>query len=571
MIRLKAGETLIRQGDTDSDYYVLISGRLAVFVRDGQGAVVARGRVSPGESVGEMALLLDEPRSATVVARLDSELVHFPHKGFLNLVNAHPNAAMAIARLTVRRLQGIYSSRQKKESYPTIAVFSLTPGIDAGAIAHDLAAQLSTFGSSEIVKPGFAGLNFSDAPDFEQAARLTEVEERNLFTIYFATGGDDDWSRHCLQRSDLVLFCAGAGTEPKPGLESVAAFQQVDRNLVGRFDLLMVHAPDWNRQCGTQNWIARIAPVEHHHIRSGNRGDLARLGRIIAGTANNLVLSGGGAKSFAQLGALRAFAAAGIPIDRAGGSSMGAFVSALHCYNGSIDSLIRKTGEELKRHRPARDHTLPMISLLSGKRLLAVSTALCSDWIIEDLPLRFFCLSADLGDASQVEHFDGSVWTALRSSCALPGIAPPLLVGGRVLADGGILNNLPIDVMRRHFSGSTIAVDVAAYSQIRYGQKYEMQCPSGFEILRDKLNPFATKEPVPNILEILFRAATLSSQLHGQQSRETADLLITPPVQQFSVTDFDLFDELVEAGYRHTMSVLEATAKDPELKQKFWS
>src|ERR1700739_399251 len=64
LVRLPAGQTLIRQGDTDTDYYVLVKGRLSVFVRDGKGAVIARGRVYPGEGVGEMALLMNEPRSA---------------------------------------------------------------------------------------------------------------------------------------------------------------------------------------------------------------------------------------------------------------------------------------------------------------------------------------------------------------------------------------------------------------------------------------------------------------------------------------------------------------------------
>ena len=125
-----------------------------------------------------------------------------------------------------------------------------------------------------------------------------------------------------------------------------------------------------------------------------------------------------------------------------------------------------------------------------------------------------------------------------------------------MLADGGVLNNLPIDVMQNHFSGSLIAIDVACRSRLRYGSKYELQCPSGFEILWDKINPFARKEPIPNIMEVLFRAATLSSELHGRQWRERADLLITPPVQNFKVTDFARFDEIVDTAFRH-MEMLE--------------
>ena len=72
-----------------------------------------------------MALLMNEPRSATVVSRLDSELVRFPQKSFLDLVDAHPRTALAIARLTMRRLREQYTLNQQKETYPSIAVFPL--------------------------------------------------------------------------------------------------------------------------------------------------------------------------------------------------------------------------------------------------------------------------------------------------------------------------------------------------------------------------------------------------------------------------------------------------------------
>ena len=140
-----------------------------------------------------------------------------------------------------------------------------------------------------------------------------------------------------------------------------------------------------------------------------------------------------------------------------------------------------------------------------------------------------------------------------------------------MLVDGGVLNNLPIDVMRKHFGGHLIAVDVTAYSPIRYGAVYECRCPSGFEILWNKLNPFTKTEPIPSIMEILFRTATLSSQLRARELRDTAELLITPAVQSYEVTDFNRFYELVDTGYSHTMELLEQAEKNPELKSKLWS
>jgi len=111
-----------------------------------------------------------------------------------------------------------------------------------------------------------------------------------------------------------------------------------------------------------------------------------------------------------------------------------------------------------------RDITIPLLSLLAGKKMTSIAFDLFEDWRIEDLPIRYFCNSSDLGSGEIVEHFDGLVWLAMRSSASMPVAAPPLLRDNRVLVDGGVLNNFPIDIMRKHFSGRILAIDVPGTS-----------------------------------------------------------------------------------------------------------
>src|SRR5439155_14996081 len=87
----------------------------------------------------------------------------------------------------------------------------------------------------------------------------------------------------------------------------------------------------------------------------------------------------------------------------------------------------------------------------------------------------------------------------------------------------------------------------------------------GFEIFRGKLNPFTRAVALPGILEILRRTATLASERQAHRAREQADLLITPPVAKYRVTDFDRFDAIVEQGYRHTMLELQALESNPDM------
>ena len=141
---------------------------------------------------------------------------------------------------------------------------------------------------------------------------------------------------------------------------------------------------------------------------------------------------------------------------------------------------------------------------------------------------------------------------------------------GVPLVDGGVLNNLPVDVMTRQFSGNILAMNVAAFNPMGYGPAYEMKCPSGFEILRNRLGFRSRVQQVPSIMEILQRSATLSSQARARMSVDKVDLLLTPPIEGFRVAAFHRFDELVEIGYRYTLEALAEAENDAALKAKLW-
>ena len=385
------------------------------------------------------------------------------------------------------------------------------------------------------------------------------------YAIYAAGALDTDWARFCFLHADIVLLAVNTSAEAPSGLIDLPFPRGVDRSLFGKVHLLMVHPQEWQRACGTAAWIARLNPEEHHHVRAGNSRDYARLARILADRAVNLILSGGGARAFSQLGVLKAFRKAGITFDRVAGSSMGAFVAACYAYDGDFDSMILRMKESLVRRRPETDFTLPMLSLLRGKRLQEFGTDICGDWRIEDLPLRYFCLSSCLDDGESVSHFDGDVMLALRASCAFPVLGPPLLIDGKLLIDGGVLNNLPVDVMKQHFSGTVSAIDISAFEPLQMDSRWDRACPSGFDIFWNKFKPFSAALHAPNILEILVRTLDMTCRAQIQRCRLQANWLIEPPVSDCKLTDFGLFDRMVEVGYQHGVTLLEEITTQPDL------
>ena len=159
---------------------------------------------------------------------------------------------------------------------------------------------------------------------------------------------------------------------------------------------------------------------------------------------------------------------------------------------------------------------------------------------IEDLPLRFFCVSASLTRAEAVIHERGPLWTAVRASLALPGIYPPVYADGDLLIDGAAVDNLPVDVMRHRVgAGSIVAVDVSSEVEPLAVAAYGPGL-SGWRVLGRRLNPFTPPHPVPGIAEILNRSTGLSQVRHRRAALDDdrVDLLLSPPVARLRSLDF---------------------------------
>ena len=175
---------------------------------------------------------------------------------------------------------------------------------------------------------------------------------------------------------------------------------------------------------------------------------------------------------------------------------------------------------------------------------------------IEDLPRRFYCVSANLTRAEEVVHERGPLWSAVRASLALPGIFPPVYSGGDLLIDGAAINNVPVDVMRaRVGSGTIIAVDVSPEVEPLTTAPFAPGL-SGWRVLGRRLNPFAAPQPVPGIADILSRSTGLSQVRHRRALEDRVDLLLRPPVAGFGVLDFKGGTALFETGYQYAVEEL---------------
>jgi len=143
-------------------------------------------------------------------------------------------------------------------------------------------------------------------------------------------------------------------------------------------------------------------------------------------------------------------------------------------------------------------------------------------------------------------HRDGRLLDALRASVSIPGLLPPVMIGGEAHVDGGMINALPVDVMSSR-CGAVIAVDVAsdpfAMPFPNIGEK-----PSLWQVLRGAR--------IPPIVDLLVRAATVNSDALTRTVRAQASILFQPPVATVDLLDWQAYDRAIDIGYRYATDKL---------------
>ena len=241
-------------------------------------------------------------------------------------------------------------------------------------------------------------------------------------------------------------------------------------------------------------------------MRAGHQGDLDRIVRYVSRREVGLVLSGGGARGFAHAGVVRAIQEAGLPIDVIAGVSMGAVMAAGYAFSEQWEETIPLIKAQLEG--VFSDYTLPFVSLARGRRFDRYLQALFGDASIEDLRMPYFCVSSNLTRADTVVHRTGPLWRAIRASGSLPGLVPPVVDDGDLLYDGGLLNNLPVDLMRKEIhTGVLIAVDVVPPVDLGI-RATGLESPSGWRIAWSRLNPLTKAIEMPSIVSILQRVGS---------------------------------------------------------------
>ncbi|GFH50912.1 patatin-domain-containing protein [Chaetoceros tenuissimus] len=604
-MHIQAGTSLIKKNELCTKMHVVLSGRLQAAKTPGRIASRAmtnrEDEFGRGACIGETLVLIGEKYAHDIFAVRNSELAVVPLNILEYVMHVFPQTAVYFAKqIATRKIKHKNKKATVTRSFATNSPMDLTVAtISVVPLCFDSKEKATNFTNSIsdglqklapctlVTKPfiqesiGKVNFNLQNAFQEMKLSRLLgEIEESHRLTLYQADNKLDWWTKICIQQSDCVLLVVDASSAPScDHLERYLSWAS-KKSLIRYCQVLVLQEVEEDGSSRMpickelSEWIDRSNFLEGQHIlrvqqslniqsSTSYEKDVARMCRRITGRSLGLALGGGGARGLAHIGIIKVLMEKGITVDITGGTSQGAFISALFAKNPDSYEMVENSCRQMadmmaSKKEKILDLTLPIVSYFNGSRFnQGIKDCIGENTNITDLVLNYFCVSTDLNHCARVIHTKGPCWKYVRASMSLHGYLPPIAEKGRLLVDGGYTNVVPGDILHHDFSAkAVIAVDVSKQDDndfYEYGTSL-----SGLWLLLNSLNPFKETVRVQSMGDLSQRLIWVSSVNHRSEIMNSVDLFLTPPVGEYGTLEYDKFDEIVNIGYKYALSKIDA-------------
>jgi len=559
LLHLKRGEALFRRGDKGDALYVVIHGHLHAIAKNQNGHDVVIGDITQGELVGEMGILTNDNRSADVYAVRDCELAKWSQSSFQYFISKYPSLLMHITNNLIHRQRENLQLKSGSHAIKNIVVIAISSDLNAEVFSKHLISALTPHGAAahfcgKRIADIFCIQNLvqNDAQMARLSAYLDEQEEHYRFVIYQTDNSMTAWTKHCIQRADHILYVAHSDAQSTYERFDDDTLHFQEDVIAPKQSLILLHHKHCSLPKGTAKWLSKRKFDNHHHIRRYVR-DFQRLARFISEKSVGLVFGGGGARGFAHYGVYMAIKQAGIAVDYIGGTSMGALIGAQCALGWDLEKMLHMNNEYLIKSNPFKEYTIPIIALLKGKLLKKNMQKTFGSIQIEDLWTNFFCISSNLSCSKMMIHQQGPLERAIRASTAIPGITVPVMENQNILVDGGLVNNIPGDIMQK-LCHKVIVVDVGGKSHLD-NTMHEM--PAAWEIIGQRLFSPNSKSQAPSIIDVLMSSTLINSSSKANSVKQDVDVYLRPPIDNYKLLDFSKIDELIDLGYQYACSEIQ--------------
>jgi NTE family protein len=467
---------VVAEGDTLHELYIVLAGTAAVVVVGPDGREHEVGRVAPGGTVGEMALLTGEPAAATVRSTAPLDVLVLTEDEFAELGQRFPQVYRNLGTLLAERLA--HTNRLVAKRSPGRLVVLANDGAPP-LLGCALACSLAWHTRERTL---FLGLRSDPGPELRALAKAardrTGVEARRGVAILEVEAPRGRYAPEALYETLVGLFDRfqnivlelDAGTEPALQTATNVRLEPGDARGPSADGVLAVRG--WSTGTTLRPHHDRVVCVPElgdDDVRAMQNGVLPTstaaglaLGwaaRDLAGLKVGVALGAGSIRGYAHIGVLEALMRNGIPIDAVAGTSIGSAVAGLHAL-GQTPSEIADTLDEFGPN--LFKLTLPVRSLLSNRGMRRYMQTVAPGVRIEDLDVPLAIVAADIRQQREVVFRRGLLWQAVLTSVSIPGIYPASPIGGGILVDGGVLNPVPASVAAQMGAGVVIAVKLGS-------------------------------------------------------------------------------------------------------------
>lgn len=545
-LELITGQYLFKQGQIQDSMYIVLKGRLRA-ISDNEGSGKILGDIGAGETVGELAFFTREPRMASVRAIRNSLILEFTPEKYKQIIARHPDFASSLIKLVIGRIRRNTFEINKGSAPRNVAIIDLHPSGDI----KELSIQMQQYFIENIGPIQQFDSHSQAQQDWEKL--FDSMEEHEGLNLLICDESDMAWTNQCVIYADLIIV---AGKFKKDHhIHSVEASLDIYNQhiLHKKVYLLLLHESKDDLPKNTSRWLERRQTDLHIHLRKGHLSDIHRFCRIVSNTATGLVLGGGGAKGFAHIGVVQALKESGVDIDFLGGTSAGALYGIGMAYTDfDFKKIYDLNAEAVKGKLTSRDWTLPLISLMTGKKFKRYLQKMFGNYGLEDLWINTFCLSTNLTLATYHEHRSGPLWKQVLASMAIPGVFPPVIIEKNLHVDGGVMDNLPIEPMYQYPVNTIFAVSLNSLDGREVNTE---QMPSAWNLLWDKFKK-NKKYRLPGIASLITNSMIINSQQKQQETKEKVSHYLELDLKGFKMLDDKNWKEIVQKGYEQTREYL---------------
>ena len=564
VIHAETGD-LVQSSDRPVDsLLIVVQGVLKVILERPGGRQKTLRYVSAGDQFGALILAGEEEVPLDVLVEERAVLLKLRRETVFALAERFPTFRRNMLRKVGCGVRDLVLPRQGRKM-PKIVAF-ISPSQETTNLIAKFASQLTCVGEQLGVLCDAKGrvaydpsilVKSLDQPDGDildqQEIRLTLGEWTDISRIFIVLDRTlpVDQLAGPIDIAD-ALYCLSATDDFEPTLNLLATLQ--------------AQAPSWKKKTRFV-WVLRddekVAPLAPRLSDLSDRdfkvglldGDTERklytqgIDRVIhdlRGISIGLALSGGAAHGMAHLGVLKAFEEEGIIIDRIAGTSAGVLTGVLYCAGYSPDWCIHQFPQDLEPgsiyKKLPKGEGFYMLAQYRKHSWNPMLRSYLGDWRLEQCPIPVSTVTTDLVSASAVVRTTGDAVDSILESINLPILSPPICRDGQLLVDGGILNNLPADVLIRQGCNVVIGVDVAAHIERRMGDNFP-----GTPTERMK---------EPGIVSTLLRCFKVQAHNLSKVGAQPADITITPDVSMFDATSFTRTPEMALIAHTTTMEAM---------------